>query len=289
MLGYRKEGKKMGRKRLHEDYWILKITTDSIWISNHVGDLIKVKVKNPQKIADWLEGSITDDSEIDLEIINQLKSSRLLIGDFWELKTNYTDVSVIIPKKFQKIAELLLKKTSIENLPIDLCEVIPEFPNKSTLYINVQEKLDPIAISEFDDWAHRYKITWIPMGLIELARLSFGPVIIPFHSPCLECYFNRRKANGNPADVNFRFGYEEIQQSSLSNHEFLLLFGLLLTRIQLGIGVFVQNQSALISSFNRMGLDLVEDEIIFTPRCKRCSSHQFPSVEPYTPISKRLK
>ena len=145
------------------------------------------------------------------------------------------------------------------------------------------------AISDLDEWAHRYKITRMPMGLIELARLSFGPVIIPFHTPCFECYFKRRKSNDIPTDVNIRFGYEEIQQPSLSNHEFLLLFGLLLTRIQLGIGVFVQNQSAVISSFNRFGLDLVEDEVIFTPRCKRCSSHQFPSVEPYTPMPKRLK
>ncbi len=279
----------MGRKKLHEDYFIIKVTTDSIWISNYVGDLIKVKAKNPQIITDWLEGSNIDDSEIDLEIIDQLKSSRLLIGDFWELKIDYTDVSVIIPKKFEKIAEFLLEKTSIENIQIDFCVVIPESPSKSTLYINVQEKLDLNAISKFDEWAHRYKITWMPVGLIELARLSFGPVIIPFQTPCLECYFNRRKSNGNPADVNIRLGYEEIQQPSLTNHEFLLLFGLLLTRIQLGIGVFVQNQSALISSFNKMGLDLVEDDIIFTPRCKRCSSRQFPSVEPYTPMPKRLK
>ena len=278
----------MGRKRLHKDYWIIKVTKDSIWISNQVGDLIKVKAKNPQIIADWLEGSIIDDSEIDLEIIDQLKSSQLLIGDFWELKIDYTDVSVIIPKKFEKIAELLLEKTSIENVLIDFCEVIPESPSKSTLYINVQEKLDLNAISEFDEWAHQYKITWMPMGLIELTRLSFGPVIIPFHTPCFECYFDRRKSNGNPADVNIRFGYEEMQHPNLSNHEFLLLFGLLLTRIQLGLGVFVQNQSALISSFNRMGFDLVEDEIIFTPRCKRCSTHQFPSVEPYTAMPNRL-
>ena len=279
----------MGRKRLHEDYWIIKVSTDSIWISNHAGDLIKIKTKDPQIIADWLEGSLIDDSEIDLEIIDQLKSFRLLVGDFWELKIDYTDVSIIIPKKFEKNAEFIVENSSIEKVPIDFCEVIPDSPVKSTLYIKVLEKLDLSAISEFDEWAHRYKIAWMPMGLIELARLSFGPVIIPSHTPCFECYFNRRKSNDIPTDVNIRFGYEEIQQPSLSNHEFLLLFGLLLTRIQLGIGVFVQNQSAVISSFNRFGLDLVEDEVIFTPRCKRCSSLQFPSVEPYTPMPKRLK
>ena len=279
----------MGRIRLHEDYWIIKITTDSIWISNYVGDLIKLKTKNPQIIADWLEGQILEDSEIDSEVINQLKSSQLLLGDFWDLKIEFSDVLIIIPEKFKKIAEMFFEKTSLEKVPISFSIELPESPSKSTFYIKVQEKLDLNTISEFDEWAHHHKITWMPLGIIELARLSFGPVIIPFQTPCLECYFNRRKSNGDPADVKIRLGYEEIQHFSLANHEFLLLFGLLLTRIQLGIGKFNQNQSALISSFNMMGLDLTEDEIIFAPRCKRCYSRQYPSVEPYTPIPKRLK
>ena len=279
----------MGRKRLHEDYWIIKVTSDSIWISNHVGDLIKIKVQNPQLITDWLDGSILDDSEVDPEVIDQLKSSQLLLGDFWELKIDYKKVSIIIPSRFEKITTLLIDNTKLENVPMEISAELPETPSKSTLYIVVQDNLNPVILSKFDEWAHQHKVTWMPLGIIELTRLSFGPVIIPFQTPCLECYFNRRKSNGNPIDVNIRFGYEKVEHPNLSIHEFLLLFGLLLTRIQLGIGKFVQNQSATLSSFNKIGLDLCEDEIILTPRCKRCSPHQFPSVEPYNPIPKRLK
>ena len=278
----------MGRKRLHGDYWILKVTSNTIWVSNYVGDVITLKLDDPQLVADWLEGRISDENLIDPKIIEELEKSRLLLGEFWDLKLKYNDVHFIIPDEFVSTLEFLLKSKEIRN-SIRFSLEKPETPSKETLYVYVQNSIDNNQISKFDDWASKNNATWLPIGLMELARLSFGPVIIPFKTPCLECYFSRRKANGNSVDVNLRLGFEEINHPTLRTHEFTLLVSLLLTRIQLGIEVFVQHQSAVVTSFNRMGLDHVDDELFFAPRCSRCSQKKYPIVEPHTPMPKEMK
>ena len=118
---------------------------------------------------------------------------------------------------------------------------------------------------------------------MELNRLSLGPLIIPFQTPCMECYYSRRIANNYSGDVQIRLGFENIKSNQLEPHELILLMGLLFARIKHDLHILVQNQSSIMSSLTRSGLDYVDDDILFAPRCKRCATQFGPCIEPWTP------
>lgn len=241
---------------------------------------MKVKSKNPGKFLEWLESG---EGELEQSFIDELVSSSIIYPSEFVEKSISAIIFVCSNEEVQTIV-----KENLGSLDLDfqfiLMSDIKKIQNHSGFFLVIQEHLELQKLDNFDQWAHENNAMWMPLGIIELDRISIGPLIIPSESPCIECWSSRRLANSNPADASMRIGMTPNEHPKLTDGELSFLLSFLKIRIVTLSQQFQQVHLGIITSFSRNLMQFAEDKILFAPRCGRCLSHEPPFLEPYTPF-----